>query len=198
MDILGSHICPMVIGLTSSGYSMEYLEPDVARPETLRTLESALSAHVWSRDPIDKENTNWLDLLVERLRVPLPAPPGHLTAPCLTHGDCTVSNLGRRENGGRLLVMDPLPPRPYIPERREVDMGRILQSACGWETLVYGDDVVDFDPPDFWFVDYLRRPALWWCGVTALRIARHEDGRRDNVMRWCQEISRMCFDALDI
>lgn len=188
---LGDGICPRVYALLENGYVMEVLErADRTEPGLLRTMEVVLEAHVWS-DVWDRPPgsvPNWLDHL--RKRIDCPEPPAH--GPIgRTHGDSTVSNAMRRGDG-TLVIIDPLPPKPHVANCREADMGRILQSAMGWEVLMYGEEPVEWMAPYFWFDDQLRRAALWWCGATARRIMVNE--QREAVLAWCTEIAERCFD----
>jgi hypothetical protein len=53
------------------------------------------------------------------------------------HGDPTLANVLYRENG-ELVITDPLPARGKIPGLFTVDLGKMLQSAMGWETEMFG------------------------------------------------------------
>lgn len=202
MQYLGTRICPNVVKLDKTGYIMEFVDPLIPDPNTIREIESALETYVWNRLPLKMHNPDWFAHLTDRLPdATPPAPPLHVRDPSLTHGDCTVSNAGRG-HGGALLLLDALPPRAHVPEQPEADMGRILQSAAGWEAVRYGDDYVEYEPPQFWFREHERQAALWWCGVTALRISRFEDAKKEEgsalVKRWCAKTAERCFDAFRI
>jgi len=183
---LGGDICPHVYGFVEDGYIMETLQrADRDDQRLLIAMERALHRHVWFLPGAEKD---WLTPL--RQRIECPAPPDHGPAR-RTHGDSTVSNAMRR--GDRtLVIIDPLPPRPHVAECPEADMGRLLQSALGWEVLMYGDEDMLWDPPEFWFDDQLRRAALWWCGATARRIMIGET--RPVVLAWCVAVAERCFD----
>lgn len=58
---------------------------------------------------------------------------------CLTHGDPTFENVMFRETsyGGDLVLADPIPASPAVPDLRAVDLGKMLQSALGWEYVRY-------------------------------------------------------------
>lgn len=100
----------------------------------LAIVASVLSARVWSRDCYLHEwerpfktwmlvDAPWLNgIFTDRTMYP----------PCLIHGDPTWENCLLNEKGG-LLLTDPLPPGGKIPPFREVDIGKMLQSALGWE-----------------------------------------------------------------
>lgn len=59
---------------------------------------------------------------------------------CLTHGDPTFDNVMFRstEYGDDLVIADPIPATPAVPDLYSVDVGKILQSALGWEEVRYG------------------------------------------------------------
>lgn len=59
---------------------------------------------------------------------------------CLTHGDPTFENVMFRdtEYGGDLVIADPIPASSAVPDLRCVDLGKMLQSALGWEQIRYG------------------------------------------------------------
>ena len=59
-----------------------------------------------------------------------------LTA-CVTHGDATLDNLLIDAHGLHRWV-DPLPPSDSIPPLLAVDLGKLLQSADGYERRKYG------------------------------------------------------------
>lgn len=53
---------------------------------------------------------------------------------CHTHGNPTISNCMYAFWSPRLI--DPTPATPEVPDIRAVDLGRLLQSALGWETII--------------------------------------------------------------
>ena len=59
---------------------------------------------------------------------------------CLTHGDPTLDNVMFREDDAEVGVVigDPIPATPAVPDIRAVDLGKILQSLLGWEETRYG------------------------------------------------------------
>lgn len=66
-----------------------------------------------------------------------------LQVPCLTHGDPIIDNLMMR--GNDLVLIDPIPATPALPDLRCVDLGRLVQSAAGYEQVRYrlpGPDIV--------------------------------------------------------
>jgi hypothetical protein len=98
---------------------------------------------------------------------------------CLTHGDPTFENTMLREDGS-LVLIDPVPATPAVPDLRCVDIGKMLQSVTGWEEARYGIPVVRqvsgarllylvsrFVGSDL--NDYEWRGSLYWCVVHLLR-----------------------------
>ena len=53
-----------------------------------------------------------------------------------THGDPTFDNLMWR--GSELVIIDPIPPTPAVPDLLVVDLGKIMQSLVGFECVRYG------------------------------------------------------------
>lgn len=61
----------------------------------------------------------------------------------LIHGDPTWSNIMQRGEGGPWVLIDPIPPKPWVPPVQEVDESKVMQSLLGWD-LPYDRDRVDF------------------------------------------------------
>lgn len=51
---------------------------------------------------------------------------------CLTHGDATIDN-ALMDWYGRFRWVDPIPPSPHLPSFKAADLGKLLQSATGYE-----------------------------------------------------------------
>lgn len=187
---------PYVHALIRDGYVMEYLSPADRVSSLLREMESVLRSQVWSWGvPYQLRDHDWPTLLRERVGISTPwwAVPQRL---CRTHGDCTTSNAMRR--GLLLVIGDPIPPRPHAPRCAEADMGRLLQSALGWECAAYGEPHVLWDAPDFWYEPEMRRRALFWCGVIAVRIRRDWSERcpeqlTEELKFWLSRVEEECF-----
>jgi hypothetical protein len=192
VNLLGRDVCPEVYVVFDNGYAMEFLEPVQPYETLLLDMENLLEAKVWCR-PTFNRNKDWLQHLRAKVDMPDPPPPTRYT---LTHGDCTISNAMKR--GSQLLIIDPLPPRPHVDHVPEADMGRLIQSAMGWEVLMYGDRIIEYDPPMFWYREKERRLALWWCACLAKRIALFERQRegREKVLRWTYMVAEKCFAAI--
>ena len=116
-------------------------------------LLSALSVHVWSRPAevehdVDETEVKYA-MLCERFQLhEICAELDHLLDTiqwdklkrCLTHGDPTLDNVMFREDDASVGVVigDPIPATPAVPDIRAVDLGKILQSLLGWEETRYG------------------------------------------------------------
>lgn len=93
---------------------------------------------------------------------------------CLTHGDPTLDNVMFRPATGELVVADPVPATPAVPDVRAVDLGKMLQSAVGWERVRYGgySSGARFGPAAVrtHAVDANEwRATVLWCAVHVLR-----------------------------
>ena len=59
----------------------------------------------------------------------------------LTHGDCIVDNVAYRavkdSRRSQLVLLDPIPATEALPNLRAVDVGRLVQSAIGYESIRY-------------------------------------------------------------
>jgi hypothetical protein len=62
--------------------------------------------------------------------------PWHNLILCRTHGDPIADNVMQR--GADNVLIDPIPATPAIPDYLAVDVGRIIQSAVGYEKARYG------------------------------------------------------------
>lgn len=136
----------------------------ISAEDQSRLLEAMflrLQDQVWSRPRIIAPNENWLEHLisymtpvfahssvgiatVDRKTIENAIPDlGKMDLPSVrVHGDATLDNIlfGKSSEGTRLLfVSDPLSPDKRIPAMRAVDLGKMLQSAHGWEHLKYGE-----------------------------------------------------------
>lgn len=93
-----------------------------------------------------------------------------LTA-CLTHGDPTVDNVLIREIGDvhdrDIVLADPIPATPAIPDLRVVDLAKLLQSAHGFERIKYREPglVIDLDEIFDLCADRNERRALRYMDV---------------------------------
>lgn len=108
---------------------------------------------------------------------------------CTIHGDPTLDNLLLRPNPQKVgirdfVIADPIPPDRRIPNDRAVDLGKLLQSALGWESVKAGGDWRD-DPLDCIKAvlkdeDYDMCCRAWfWCCVHMIRILPYARGKDD-------------------
>ncbi len=158
-------IFPRVIELMHRSYTMETLfQVDWTRTDPVLVMEKLnenLRNKLWELDEFYEAPTkNWVDSLdkylakkLEELSLPL-----ELIAkihdrvmelktlklsPAVIHGDPTLDNCMLRptEKGYDLVVIDPLPAgEGKMPNIRAVDLGKMLQSAIGYEHVIYGDE----------------------------------------------------------
>ena len=206
---LGKDVCPEIYGFVDNGYVMEALQPSPRYPRLLRDIEELLKAKVWSRPALPISNDEGWRNALKKFGVEVPSwlP---VSIPCLCHGDPTASNALIREHPietvehldgtkhlcmhDQLIMGDPRPPRDFIPQCRETDMGRILQSHYGWEEIAYGEQHVDFLTPDFTYSDEVMGMAMFWCGAAVARIEYLERSRanRRKILDWCLEVRGIC------
>jgi hypothetical protein len=145
-----------------AGYRMERLH-DPNRDEEYGNgmflgIIDQLQTHVWSRRPevmldlifhgakVDDLAKRFLDQRGrKRLKAGRAAVRWDRLPACLTHGDPTLDNvLLRRPVANTLawdsiVLIDPLPATPAVPDLRCVDIGKIYQSLFGYEQIRYGD-----------------------------------------------------------
>jgi hypothetical protein len=148
----------MVLELTSDGYVMERLAHVDYAEVKAEEVVGLLRRHVWSR-PADvpardetyellrgKMSDNigrcWLSFSSELVAAVLFAAESAARAAlagaaALTHGDATAENVMRRRGYGSVLI-DPIPATITVPDAPCVDVGKMLQSANGWEAAKYG------------------------------------------------------------
>lgn len=188
---LGTAVAPEVYTVFTDGYVMEKLTPSPKTCILLTQIEHLLSSKVWCRPPIPQKEV-WRESL-HYFGVDVPS---WVTASdtCLTHGDPTVSNAMTRDDS--LVMVDPRPPRPYVPQSHHADRGRILQSAFGWETVAYGQPPVSWTMPFFWEDEEDRRQALFWAGAAAARILKKElsENNREHIIDWCKSTIMRCWN----
>lgn len=103
-----------------------------------------------------------------------------LTVCGATHGDATLSNVVM-ENEVAMRWVDPIPPSLWLPAFKAVDLGKLLQSAYGWEHFLtrltpppnYGHVVIaDESPADILAAGYFHT-------LCYLRILRYANDKPD-------------------
>lgn len=193
-QLLGPEVAPEIYAIIPDGYVMEALQQIKGDAFQLIQIEELLRTKVWSRPALPvSTDYSWKDKLGEfGITVPEHA---IVSEPCLVHGDPTVSNaLVRVRRSVDLIMCDPRPPRDFIPQYRETDMGRILQSYLGWEQAAYGWAKARYYEPLFMTDKSLRAAAYFWCGAAAARIEFLERSRanRRHILDWCLEVRGIC------
>lgn len=205
---LGPQITSHVYKIMDDGYEMEMLDQPWSRGGTeLSVIWAKLETQVWMK-PSVYWNDGWLSYLIvwsrlsapwitEKIRVLYPEEP--TLGYSLIHGDPTLANLMMR--GQILVVTDPMPRMRYrqeIPNRREVDWGKMLQSAAGWEWILGCPGPVMRDSLEV-VLDKLapadQRLALLWGAVHLARVARRAPTRgRTEVGTWAEQTSRRMIE----
>lgn len=192
-QLLGSDVAPRILSIIPGGYIMEKLRPVVRYRHLLVDIERLLQDKVWSRPALQSSDEDFRDHLKKYgIEVPDWAMPKEF---CMVHGDPTVSNCLVRS--GQLILCDPRPPRNYIPQCKETDMGRILQSYMGWECVAYGVPRIRYTAPDFMHSKEWSPKAKFWCGAAATRIKYLENSRgrvRPRIIAWCERVEEICAE----
>ena len=159
MKEIGHLAFPRVLEFIENGYVMEQLMPvdwtRVTLLEGLRHTRALLNCYVWVRPPlyapepgphhdyVRKLAEQYVPYLVGYLRwwaeqAVFGEERRHRVTLNRTHGDPTADNLMRTTGGGFILT-DPLPSSRKMPDVRAVDLGKMLQSAYGYERVKYPD-----------------------------------------------------------
>jgi hypothetical protein len=148
---------PLVFELTSDGYVMERL--DHMSPTEVRAVDvvSLLRRYVWGSPATQPATQETRKLLRNKVTRNLESSGLHLSTayvdaaltaaerayeaalsaqPALSHGDATAENVMYRRGFGPVLI-DPIPATLAVPDSPCVDVGKMLQSAYGWEEAKY-------------------------------------------------------------
>jgi hypothetical protein len=211
-----SPVLPRVHRVYTESYVMERLATPPVRlldhGAVLFEVVNQLSEHVWSRPAVVPINHEMLRLKIERLLRDfnldalwtwISQTYGRINwsglHPCLTHGDPTFDNVMIRDATGELVIIDPIPASLVNPDLRCVDVGKILQSALGWEAARYAtsDFTLNVTPNQVLSVldathGYTRNEweaSVLWSVIHFLRLLPYVD---DTVRR---EVRRLISDA---
>jgi len=148
---------PLVFELTGDGYVMERL--DHMSPAEVRAADvvSLLRRYVWDAPATQPAAQETRELLRSKVTRNLENSGLHLSTahvdaalaaaerayeaalsaqPALSHGDATAENVMYRRGFGPVLI-DPIPATLTVPDSPCVDVGKMLQSAYGWEEAKY-------------------------------------------------------------
>jgi hypothetical protein len=195
---------PSVYTVYATAYKMERLA--VVPPALLNhaavldTMVERLATHVWSQSavaPINHDmlfdkverlvNTYGFEYIWQRLYMMRARVNWHRLTRCLTHGDPTFDNVMIREFTGELVLADPIPATLIVPDLLSVDVGKILQSALGWEAARYEDEGQKFNVNPVSVYDVVQRhmpkfagedewvASIFWCVVHLLRTLPYVD-----------------------
>lgn len=183
-------VTPEVHGchLRGNQYVMEKLQepPNGAVASLyLEQMLEVLRDTVWCRHLPTTQNESWRLALVDFANQWFDIEPAMSTiqffkARCLIHGDPTLSNLMFRHGIGfdQLCIVDPIEPVGKIPSVHYVDIGKLLQSAIGWETCTmdWGYDykkcvsrIFSQCGTSFTSTNTIRQ-SWFWCMIHCLRI----------------------------
>lgn len=96
---------------------------------------------------------------------------------CLIHGDPTFDNCMQRQNG-ELVIIDPIPSDQKIPGLVCVDVGKMLQSAAGYERIKFGRETHDFNLEKAVKLLSLTEPelsaSLYFCAAHYVRLLPYQ------------------------
>lgn len=210
LKVLGPEVAPQIITSGDGCYVMEYLEPirGVGLGWWPRQIENMLAERVWHRSEHHVEGQeSWYHKLYHTTGIKAPDWSHTISPRCMTHGDCTLANTMQRpykdpgpkggEVGGWVLI-DPVPPGHRVPQIRECDQSKIMQTMLGWETITGGMLPVEWEMPDFVRESrdsHLRR-VLFWTGVTLVRAGQSVKVEWEKT--WCDHLSKEIFRAIDL
>lgn len=185
-QLLGPKVCPNVVRISHNGYEMELLEaPRPRRLDLIHIIRNLLEDHVWGKPtPVLFSGDNgWLrplidwstgsNWLTQGIVHEYPEEPsGGFSR---IHGDPTLANLMMR--GKEFVIIDPMPRLMYrreIPNRVEVDIGKMFQSAYGWEHHLGESEapLLQHERLLGYFSADLARKGILWAAIHIARIAR--------------------------
>jgi aminoglycoside phosphotransferase (APT) family kinase protein len=185
---VGYHL-PEVYAVGDDWYEMERLTPltyneTTFAPALARRAIDALKFSVWSRPAkvqmdvqahADKVAGIATDSQYERLQRAYSKIEWDRLPTCLTHGDPTFDNLMWGKDGSIVLI-DPIPATPAVPDIRAVDLGKMLTSVYGFETMRYGYEKMTQQNDTVSVIEYVagrneQLAAQYWCAIHFLRAA---------------------------
>lgn len=212
---------PAVYEVFKDGYAMQALEHPPLRTQQqvsdlLQKTHDVLRDFYWFQPTCVRMNDRWDVHLIQWLHGTCPhhasetvqllrrvySPGLQVVArPCLIHGDPTLANV-MVDATGRLRLIDPIKPMGKVPSFCEVDMGKLLQSAMGWEHTLAPDRCVQPWPRHQYEVlagydQVIKARAWFWCAVHALRVLPY--AKSETVREWAATTWReahTCASAL--
>lgn len=186
MLYLGYDISPQIYAINSGSYFMEYLYPAELNRDSLIVQERLLEKNVWCLD------SEWLSEVTFRL---MSIPNWAEEPECVIHGDPTLDNVLMTKEGF-IRITDPIPPQWLKkPSIKGVDYGKMLQSLLGWEVVLRGVPLIQYDWPIF-MKDYdIARRAIFWAKIAVERIAKRDifDSATQWATRVGKELEELCM-----
>lgn len=171
-DWTESKCLPLVYASWDNGYVMEKLEEVPNDPAYLVLIAMLLEDQLWTEDQPEVEfvlndhigrvlskarfitdmdfQTQVLGRMGELLHEVAREETFFGLRKVVVHGDPTLDNLMMRNRSGlddRYVITDPIPARTDVPDLMAVDLGKIMQSAYGYEAVLEGADPNDLDEP---------------------------------------------------
>jgi hypothetical protein len=210
MKQLPSSRTPAIEAVWEGGYIMELLkEPSLKTPDELRelllTAKQVLSKEFWSRSSPTMRDENWKEQLEDWApTMGFPWLTGYVNKlypnvemDRMIHGDPTLANC-MEGDAGQLVFIDPLRPMGKIPNFPEVDMGKLLQSALGWEHALL--DTIPRPWPGMasellaGTSNMIYNRAWFWCAVHCARLVPY--ATRDPIRKWGRKKSEEAIRAV--
>jgi hypothetical protein len=179
----GGDAFPKNVKIIENGYSMEKLDFieyfDVGSSFSISTLRE----HVWCQEAIVPPTRKTARLLQTKMthtfdkhlaeilndgvkaaileNATYAGNGAYAFGHCLTHGDPTAENVMVRPGYGKVFI-DPIRATEVVPDSPAVDVGKILQSAYGWEDAKYSTGILAYKPDDI--KDQLNDDELFTIG----------------------------------
>lgn len=161
----GGTVFPRVTRVFDDGYVMEKLEHveywDVSPSFSVPTLVR----HIWNQPPVVPPTPQTKELLKAKMThtinkyladhideatkreimvsAEIAGDGAYRMKHCLTHGDPTAENVMRRSEN-EFVFIDPIAATEVVPDSPAVDIGKMLQSAYGWEDAKYSNGLVAY------------------------------------------------------
>lgn len=195
---LTPRVCPRLKKVGREYYEMEKLvqpTPDVLfKSDTIKAVHKLLREQVHTRIPLKIIDTGWKEKLAAFLclhkyyglaSLISDIYDSSLQYTVATHGDAALANVMLRH--GEIVLIDPIQPIGKVPPLREVDYGKMLQSALGWEGIMHGRKY----KTEHLIADVLAevpdvKKAWFWATVHLVRILPYAKNRPD-VQEWCEK-----------
>lgn len=197
---------PRVFAKWNGGYAMETLKPIVVsdRVWVLERIQHKLIYEVWKIDterPLLVKGTvlmghhreyvhdlvsQWAPHLAPKLMGWMKGVSALTLSQVNIHGDPTIDNTMMRPDGS-LVITDPIPASPRMPALLAADLGKMLQSAYGYEDIKAGRE------PDFSYDACYRavihqhdpsdvQAAKYFLAVHLLRLIPYQKHSRDKFL----------------